>query len=300
MTLARRSPSRSLPLPLALPLLLLLAVLTTLSTTPAHAAPSGPGGHGHRSIAVLEFRQDVSALPGLADRMARRIRKLTGHRVLGPTEARQKLGAVVDNHVAQCQGQPTCVGALGTRLGVSEVILIGMSSLGDVIIQISRVRAATRKPLSSVAHTASADAALSQKTLDAWIKRLLPPKDFLRYGYIRVNANKNDATVFLDKERHGTTPLPNPLKVRAPSTHELRVKKDGYVPFSARVQVPPEATIQVDANLVPVSKAGPPYYKRWWFWTAVAGGVALVAGVTAGLTVGLREKDNTVPAVIRW
>lgn len=261
---------------------------------PARAAPD------KRSVAVLEFRQDVSALPGLTEQMATRIGKLTGLRVVGPVEARQKLGTLLDSFVARCQGEPRCVGAIGSRLGVAEVILIGMSSLGDVIVQISRIDASTRAVLTSVAHTMAADGSLAPATLDTWIRKLLPPKDFLRYGFIEISSNQPGASVLLDSAPKGETPLPGPLRVRAPSTHDIQVTKKGYVPFSAQVQVPPEATIQVNAVLPPVPVGGPRYYKTWWFWTAIATGVAIVASVTAGVTVVMQGRDNTVPAVVRW
>lgn len=278
----------------ALLLLLTAGIIGLLQHPAAQAAPS------RRSVAVLEFRQDVSALPGLAEQMATRISKLTGLRVVGPVEARQKLGTLLDSFVARCQGEPRCMGAIGNRLGVEEVILIGMSSLGDVIIQISRIQADSRRVLTSVAHTIAADRALPAAALETWIRRLLPPKDFLRYGFIQVRSSQPGATVLLDNAPRGDTPLPGPIRVQAPSTHDLQVIKRGFVSFSAQVQVPPDATIQVNAELPPVPVVAPPYYRTWWFWTALATGVAIVAGVSAGVTLTLQKGDATVPAVVRW
>jgi len=275
-------------------ILVLILLLATL------APPSVEGRSRRRAVAVLSFRQDVAAHPNLCERIARRIRKLTGLRVIGPTEARQKMGAAVDSAVAKCQGEPRCVGALGLRLGAREVLLVGMSSLGDVIIQISRIRATSSRILSSVAHTAPASARIPQKLIDGWIRRLLPARDFLRYGYIRVRSNRAGALVLLDRRKQGTTPLPGPIKVRAPSSHDIRVTAEGFVPFSAQIAVPPDATVKVRATLVPRAGAVVPYYRRWWFWTALASGAALVAGLTAGLTLGLRPASKTVPAVVRW
>ena len=48
------------------------------------------GDAPRRSVAVLEFRQDVSAYPDLGDRMAKRLAPLAALRVVGPNEARQK------------------------------------------------------------------------------------------------------------------------------------------------------------------------------------------------------------------
>lgn len=271
----------------------LIAVVSGIGAE-AHAKP------GKRSVAVLEFRQGVSALPWLADSLARRLRALTGLQVLGPTEARQKLGDQVDSFVARCQGAPRCVGAIGAKLGVSEVILIGMSSLGDVIIQISRVDASSRAVLGSVGHTLSPTAELTRQSLDGILRRLMPPRDFIRYGFIRVQSNQPKADVFLDNKKRGQTPLPGPIKVRAPSSHSIKVIKKGYVDFSARLNVPPEGTILVNAKLPPIPKELTPYYKKWWFWTVLASSVAVVAAVSAGVALTLTKAPDNVPAVIRW
>jgi len=253
-----------------------------------------------RSIAVLEFRQGVSALPWFADRMAKRLRHLTGLGVLGPTEARQKIGDQVDTFVARCQGQPSCVAAIGRKLGVSEVILVGMSSLGDVIIQITRVKVSTRRVLGSVGHTMPPLGKLSLKKLDSLLHRLMPRRDFIRYGFIQVRSNRRNAQVFLNSRKHGVTPLEGPIKVRAPSAHRLKVIKPGYVDFSADLQVPPDATVTVNAELPLIPKQITPFYKKWWFWTVLASSVVTIAGVTTGVMLTVGKRPESVPAVIRW
>lgn len=253
-----------------------------------------------RAIAVLEFRQGVSALPWFADRMAKRLRHLTGFPVLGPTEARQKLGDQVDNFVARCQGQPTCVGAIGRKLGVAEVILVGMSSLGDVIIQISRVKVSTRRVLSSVGHTMPPMGKISITKIDSLLRRLMPQRDFLRYGFIRVRSNRRGALVLLNDKRRGLTPLPGRIKVRAPSAHKVKVTKRGFVDFSAHLKVPPDGTVTVNAVLPPIPKEVTPFYKKWWFWTVIASSLVTIAGVTTGIMLTVGKKPEQVPAVIRW
>ncbi len=253
-----------------------------------------------RSIAVLEFRQGVSALPWFADRMAKRLRHLTGLRVLGPTEARQKIGDRVDTFVAKCQGQPGCVGAIGKRLGVTEVILIGMSSLGDIIIQITRVRVRNKRVLSSVGHTMPPLSKLSTKKLDSLLRRLMPRKVFLRYGFIKVRSNRKGAKVFLNDKKRGLTPLKGKIRVKAPSAHRVKVSKPGYVDFSADLKVPPDGTVTVNAVLPLIPKQVTPFYKKWWFWTVIASSVVTIAGVTTGIMLTVGKKPDSVPAVIRW
>jgi PEGA domain len=253
-----------------------------------------------RSIAVLEFRQGVSALPWFADRMAKRLRHLTGLRVLGPTEARQKIGDRVDTLVAGCQGKPDCVGAIGMRLGVSEVILVGMSSLGDVIIQITRVKVSSRRVLGSVGHTMPPMGKLSMNKLDSLLRRLMPRRDFIRYGFIRVRSNRRGAQVFLNQKNHGQTPLRGPIKVRAPSVHRVKVSKRGFVDFSADLTVPPDGTVTVNAKLPLIPKGITPFYKKWWFWTVIASSLVTVAGISAGVALTVGKRPESVPAVIRW
>lgn len=253
-----------------------------------------------RSIAVLEFRQGVSALPWFADRMAKRLRHLTGLQVLGPIEARQRIGDRVDTLVARCQGRPRCVGAIGRKLGVSEVILVGMSSLGDVIIQITRVKVSNRRVVGSVGHTMPPLAKLSVKKLDSLLHRLMPRRDFIRYGFIRVRSNRRGAQVFLNEKKHGLTPLRGPIKVRAPSTHRVKVSKRGFVDFSADLRVPPDGTVTVNANLPLIPKEITPFYKRWWFWTVIASSVVTIAGVTAGVALTVGKRPESVPTIIRW
>jgi len=40
-----------------------------------------------------------------------------------------------------------------------------------------------------------------------------------------------------------------------------------------------------------------PRYKKWWFWTAIGGGVAVVAIVGIGLGVGLKSEPSPPPSV---
>jgi hypothetical protein len=251
-----------------------------------------------QSVAVLEFRQDVSAFPDLGERLARRLSALTGLRVVGLTEARQKLGSEVDGVVARCLGNPRCVGAIGARLGVHEVILVGLSSLGDVIVQFSRVVTSSGLILSSVGHSAPETSTLDDAQLDGFLRRLLPSEVFVRYGLVRVKSNRAQAVVYLDGRAVGATPMKGPIRVEAPSTHDIRVSRPGYVDFSARLHVPPEASILVNAHLPPLPRRTTSIVRRWWFWTAIVAGAAVIAATAVGASVGLQR--DSVPAIVRW
>ena len=42
-----------------------------------------------------------------------------------------------------------------------------------------------------------------------------------------------------------------------------------------------------------------PRYKKWWFWTAIGGGVAIVAIVGIGLGVGLKSEPSSPPPPVQ-
>jgi hypothetical protein len=272
-------------------------LLLSLIALPRLASAAGAE---RRSVALLEFRQDVGAYPDIGERVAKRLAALAALRVVGPTEARQKAGSEVDAFVARCAGNARCVGALGKRLGVNEVILVGLSSLGDVIVQISRVDSESRQVLSNVGATLAQGATLTDAQVDEWLHKLVPAEAFVRYGWLRIRSNQDGADVFLNTQPRGRTPLPGPIQVGAPSTQSVRVSKKGYVDFRAELQVPPEAIIQVNAELPLRPRPVVPLYRKWWFWTALVVGVAAVAGVTAGAVVITQRNSDTIPAVVHW
>jgi hypothetical protein len=96
------------------------------------------------------------------------------------------------------------------------------------------------------------------------------------------------ARVLLDGQSRGTTPLARKLRVPAPRKYELELTKKGWLPFSARLDVVPDATVEVDAKLG--EEAAPlSWYKRWYVWAIVG---ALAVGAGAGAVVYLTRPDN--------
>ena len=125
---------------------------------------------------------------------------------------------------------------------------------------------------------------ISSLALFEALRQLLPPKVFIQYGAVRIRCNVAGATVTIDGKVRGKTPIVGPIRLRAPARHRVRVGKKGYVPFGATLFVPPRATITVKAQLVPVGLSVPAY-KKWWFWTAIAGSVAVTAAGIVGFLV---------------
>jgi PEGA domain-containing protein len=267
----------------------LLAFLALVLAAPASAS----GEERPRSVAVLEFRAGATGAHNLAARAAQLLRKATSHPVLDPDDARRIAGARIDDAVARCSGEPRCVSAIGQKLGADEVLLVGVSDLGDVIVAFQRVDSRSAAVTSRVADSLSRGSEPDDAALDAWLRRLYPREDFLRWGTLRVDADVAGAAVQVAGRSAGITPLP-PLRLLAPQKLELRVAKPGYQDFVARVDLPADGEIAVRAVLVP--RPVPAWYTKPWVWAVVGGVVA--AGVATAIIVA-QPAPTSVPVTVQ-
>ncbi len=246
-----------------------------------------------RSIAVLEFRAGAAGASSIGQRAAAILRKRTSSTIVDPDDARRAVPKI-DEMVARCSGQPTCVGELGRRLGVDEVVLVGVSELGDLILAFQRVDSKAGAVLGRVADSVPRDAEPDDAALEGYLRRLLPREDFLRWGTLRIASDVAGAEVTLGGKRQGATPV-EPIPVLAPATVDLRVSKAGYTDFSARIDVLPDATVEVRPVLQ--RRTGTSWYERPWVW-AIAG--AVVAGGVATAIVLAQPDGDSVPVDVRF
>ena len=151
-----------------------IAALAALATVTA-AVPIAHADDPRRTVAVLEYRSDSTALPAIGSRIATVLRQRTSLRVLGDDQARQRYGTKLAAAVVDCQGDAGCIGAIGSKLGVSEVVLIGVSELGDVILTVQRIDSKDGVVRSRLAEALAADAAPSDDELVGYLGRVLPP-----------------------------------------------------------------------------------------------------------------------------
>jgi|SRR5688572_28789601 hypothetical protein len=263
------------------------AIAAGLAVAPGPAAADAPSPR--RTVVVLEYRAGSAALPAIADRIAARLRQLTSLDVIDGNAARQRLGEL-DQAIVTCEGEPDCLAYIGDKVGAEEVILVGISELGDVILTLQRIPVKRRKVEARIAESLAPADAPTDQTLAQYLSRLLPPSDFVRFGTIDVIANVTGALVKLGGDNKGTTPI-KPIKVPAPASYDIRVEKSGYVPFSLTVAVPPDGDIKVKAQLTRPG-GGTRWYQKWWV-VAIAG-VAVVGASGAAIYVATRPGD-TVP-----
>jgi len=246
----------------------------------ALAAAAG-SAHGdpdpRRKVVVLEYRAGSSALPGVAARVIATISKQTSLQVLGQDQARAVYGDHLDQAVVKCAGDASCLARIGQKLGAVEIILVGVSELGDVILTMQRIDVADRAVTGRIADSLAAGAVPSDGQIAGYTNRLLPPSDFLRFGVVDIVANLDGAAVTVGGEARGVTPIPA-LTLRAPASYDIRVDKPGHVPFTTRIALPPDGEIKVFAQL---SRRGAEAWYQRWYVLAAAGVVVAGAGGTA-------------------
>ncbi len=265
---------------------LITAIFVALLAGTASAQSPNP----KRRVAVLEFRAGSAELPNVHQQMADILRRATSLDVVDVTAARRIYGDDLDKDIVTCAGNARCVARLGAKLKASEVLLVGVSEFGDVILTLQRIRTRGGKVEARIAEAMAPGGNPDDKAVRAYLERVMPESDFLRYGKIRLQANVVGAKVDIDGKARGLTPL-DPIKVPAPATYLIKVTKPGYVPFRVRVHVPPDAGVDVQTTLTP--RGGEQaWYKKWWV-AAIAGTV--VVGAATATVMATRGTPNDVP-----
>lgn len=111
-------------------------------------------------------------------------------------------------------------------------------------------------------------------------------------GRAEVGSTPEGATVFIDGEKRGVTPLS--LADVPVGTHRLRLEQVGFVALEQDLVVEKDGDVRVALRLVPAPvelprdvpvpvAPSPSIVTRWWFWTGIAVAVsgAVVATVLA-------------------
>jgi len=244
-------------------------------------------------IAVLEVRSGSTGALDLGLRLALILRRTTSLDVVDGDDARRLLGAHVDEELARCSGEPGCVARVGARLKADEVLLVGISELGDLIVALQIVEVKTGKVRARVNESLAANAQPDDNRIEGYLRRLLPRNVFRRFGVIRVSADVDGAAVEIGGVPRGSTPL-EPLVVEAPQKYDVRVRKSGYQDFTAEIDVPPDATVEVHPRLTQKTVGVTPWYGKWWVW-AIAGTV--VTGAAVGAVV-LSNDPSTASVIV--
>ena len=185
-----------------------------------------------------------------------------------------------------CQGEADCVARIGADLSAAEVLLVGVSEFGDVILTLQRIDVKSGKVLTRIAEALAPGDEPNDKQLIGWLKRVLPVSDFLQYGTIRIAASVAGARITIGGRDHGLTPVVDPILVLAPATYDIRISKEGYTAFRASIAVPPDGEVDVRSLLTRNTTS------KWWIAAVVGTAAVAIAGVT---WLVLSSEATTVP-----
>jgi hypothetical protein len=266
-----------------------LAVLVVLAVARVAAAEPDP----HRKVVVLEYRAGSSALTGIATRVVEALSKQTSLEVLGPDQTRAIYGDKLDQVIVKCAGEAECIGKIGAKVGAAEVVLVGVSEMGDVILTMQRIDVGSRAVAGRVADSLAAGSPPTADQLEQYLVRLLPPSDFLRFGVIAIVATEPGAAVTVNKQARGVTPI-QPLKLSAPAKYDIHVEKRGFLPFDTSIQLPADSELKL-----PVRLQRPGGRVAWYqHWYVIAGLAVVVAGATgAAIFVEENRTETSVPVM---
>lgn len=241
-----------------------------------------------RKVVVIEYRAGSSALPKVAGQLVAEMSRATSLQLLGPEQTKAVYGEQLEQAIVKCGGEPDCVAKIGAKVGAAEVVLVGISELGDVILTMQRIDVRSHEVTVRFADSLAPDAVPSDDQVSYYVTKLLPPSDFLRFGIIAISSNEASAAVTVGGEKRGLTPI-EPLKLRAPAKYAIRIEKDGFVPFTTTVQLPPDSELKVDAELS--RRGGSHWYEKWYVW---AGAVVVLGGAGGGIYFATREPPSSV------
>jgi|GEM_PF-1097084 len=272
-------------------------------TTSSVALASEERGIG---IAVLnlqtsgEIPKDLSsALSGL---VAARLDRAGVFRIVSEDDVKRMVDFDQMKTALTCDDQASCLADIGAALGVPFMLTGTVAKLGSsytlalTLVEIDKARVEKR---TSVVFS-DVDTLLAG--LDTEVERAVRSLLYKEQGSLLVLATEEGATVSVDGNALGTSPLP--VTAVASGPHRVTVNKDGFIQFALDVVVRPKEQTSIDALLRPSPEFLAAYKaraggQRTAAWGTSIGGVAstLVSGAGVGWFFVRREGLRTAKGV---
>ena len=147
------------------------------------------------------------------------------------------------------------------------------------------------------------DTAQAGKALSDLLQKSLFEEAARPRGSIQIVSKPPGALVFVDGTDLGVTPFKRPAYS---GNHRLLLRSAGFRSEQREIEVPDSQRLQLDVTLAEGEDPAElgksmenrtPIYKKWWFWVAVGGAAAAVAGAaTAGALASQGPTPNGTPA----
>jgi len=270
---------------LALPLVL----ATLCSAAPVVASP--------RAVVLLKLDADKVA-PDVVEGVAALITEEIddrGFKLLPLTRRVQKMAEL-------CAVEDlACLARAADRRG-ADIALLGAVRLheGELVLHLEAIEVAGAARTGAVDEPLAGDQAALRQGVRRAVIQLLTPAAFS--GSLTIGCNVPRATIIVDGQTRGSTPLVAPIADLTEGSHSVRVEKSGYDPFVSTVDIVyaqrghVEATMlrRADVSAEELAAAeeveaqqgiGGPGIGPWSWIIAGAGGALLAGGVTTGVLV---------------
>jgi hypothetical protein len=198
-----------------------------------------------------------------------------------PSGAAIDAALAADPTLRACTGQPECLAALGRRLGAARIISGNVGALGDsFVVNLKLVDVGRRVELRRVSERLSGSPDQLIEAVRVAAYRLVAP-EALR-GSLAVLSDVAGASVLVDGQPAGRTPLEGPLDGIAVGTHQVRVEAEGFAPFASPVDVRFQKTSELVVRMGGPGRPAPeaPHARPSpWVYVAVGAGAVLVGAL---------------------
>jgi hypothetical protein len=289
-----------------------LAFVVALATAAGPASADEPRDDGaarpiEGKIAVLELEalgMDEEPVARLETLFRMELERLAGESL--PTRRQIDRAIRSSRRLRRCSGDDKCLAAIGKKLGVDLVVTGNVAALGDsYVLNIKAVDVATGQKLPRRIATkplrGSPDELIEAVRVAAY--KLLAPSEL--HGSINILSDLVGATVTLDGNEIGTTPIRRPIRKLPLGDHQLKVTADGYIPFDETVRVRFQKSSRVIVRLAKEDEPKPlgprpvvykkrPATKRWYNSTWFLVGAGVTAAVVGGVVGFALASDSVI------
>lgn len=262
-------------------MLVAAALLVSLTAAPrlARAAPPRP-----IAVAVMDLKAEgvpPSVANTIAGLVVSELRRLGLFQVTSMADVRSLIQFQTDRRMAGCAADVACVAEIGGALGVAYTVAGTVGKLGELhVVDLTLTDIRRAKVVASARAEGAGMGPETLKEVGRCVRRLTRPLRRGQSGYLLVRASEEGATVRLDGEIIGVTPLP---LTRVPGgLHDVELIQESFIRWTREVQVVPEESTELNAILVPSPEFAARHRRRERLRRGFAWGLAATAVLAAG------------------
>ncbi len=247
------------------------------------------------SLAILNMKTaglSESVAANLTQVLSVELKRIDGASVISSDDIEAMLSVEADKEILGCDSDTACLAAIGGALGVDKLVVGQVGMLGtSYVISLKLISPLSASVDNRINETFRGDEATLIPAIRNTARRLLgiESKD---PGSLSVAASQMGAVVVLNGQEKGELPMAA-IADLLPGRHNLRVEKDGYIPWVGDVYVNP---FDNTAHWVDLAEAPERWYQKWWVWT-ITGTVAAGVATTLALTLGGSDQIDTTMTV---